>query len=135
MNSVNLHGRLVRDPELKTGGGVEYCKFTVAVNRPIAKDKEKITDFLPCTAWRQTAAFVAQYFHQGDGIIVEGSLHTRQYEKDGQKRTAFDINVIRVEFAEKKERGAVGTNIPETSSHAVDPESGFVETEDEELPF
>ena len=132
MNSVNLHGRLVRDPELKTGGGVEYCKFTVAVNRPVAKDKEKITDFLPCTAWRQTAAFVAQYFRQGDGIIVEGSLHTRQYEKDGQKRTAFDIDVIRVEFAEKKERG---TNIPETSSHAVDPESGFVEVDDEELPF
>jgi single-strand DNA-binding protein len=135
MNSVHLHGRLVRDPELKTAGGVEYCKFTVAVNRPVGKDKEKITDFLPCTAWRQTAAFVAQYFHQGDGIIVEGALHTRQYEKDGQKRTAFDIDVIRVEFAEKKERGAVGTNIPETSSHAVDPESGFGEVEDEELPF
>lgn len=127
MNSVHLHGRLVRDPELKTGGGVEYCKFTVAVNRPVGKDKEKITDFLPCTAWRQTAAFVNQYFHQGDGIIVEGALHTRQYEKDGQKRTAFDIDVDRVEFAEKKGNAA---------DMSRDQATGFEQvSDDEELPF
>lgn len=127
MNSIQLHGRLVRDPELKTGGGVEYCKFTVAVNRPVGKDKEKITDFLPCTAWRQTAAFVNQYFHQGDGIIVEGSLHTHQYEKDGQKRTAFDIDVIRVEFAEKKGGAAEAPRDPATGFETLVP--------DEDLPF
>lgn len=126
MNSIQIHGRLARDPELKTGGGVEYCKFTVAVNRPVAKDKEKITDFLPCTAWRQTAAFVSKYFKQGDGIIVEGALHTRQYEKDGQKRTAFDIDVNRVEFAEKKSG---------TTSAPTDAATGFTQVDDDELPF
>lgn len=124
MNRVFLHGKLTRDPELKTvSGGIENCSFTVAVNRPIAKDKEQITDFLPCTAWRQTAAFVARYFHKGDGIIVEGSLQTRTYEKDGAKRTAFDVNVERVEFAEKK-AGQTDASV-----------GGFTEIDDSEMPF
>ena len=123
MNVVHLHGKITRDPELKTvGSGVECCSFTVAINRPVGKDKEPITDFIPCTAWRKTAAFVSQYFHKGDGIIVEGSLQSRKFtDKDGNNRTAYDVNVERVEFAEKKQGGADN--------------GGFVEVPDESLPF
>lgn len=129
MNRIILHGKLTRDPELQTvGGGVENCKFTVAVNRPIAKDKEQVADFLPCTAWRQTAAFVSKYFHKGDGIIVEGSLQTHTYDKDGAKRTVYDINVDRVEFAEKKDGRTAGAPASATD---------FPVAEDvgDELPF
>lgn len=127
MNKILLHGRLTRDPELQTvTGGVENCRFTVAVNRPTGKDKEPVTDFIPCTAWRQTAAFVAKYFAQGDGIIVEGALNVRQYDKNGEKRTAFEVNVDRVEFAEKK--GG--------SKHAeTDQATGFSVANDDQLPF
>ena len=127
MNRIMLHGRLTRDPELQTvAGGVENCRFTVAVNRPVARDREPVADFIPCTAWRQTAAFVAKYFRQGDGIIVEGALNVRAYEKNGEKRTGFDVNVDRVEFAEKKGGAAAGT----------DPGTGFAVAEDGgRLPF
>lgn len=123
MNVVILHGKLTRDPELKTvGSGVECCSFNVAINRPVAKDKEQITDFIPCTAWRKTAAFVAQYFHKGDGICIEGSLQSRKFtDKDGNNRTAYEVNVDRVEFAEKKQGGADN--------------GGFVEAPDEPMPF
>lgn len=128
MNKVILHGKLTRDPELQTvSGGIENSRFTIAVNRPIAKDKEQIADFIPCTAWRQTAAFVSKYFRKGDGIIVEGSLQTRSYEKDGVKRNAFDINVERVEFAEKKDGRTAGA--PASASN------NFPEADDEEMPF
>lgn len=128
MNRVFLHGKLTRDPELQTiSGGIENCRFTVAVNRPIAKDKEQKADFIPCTAWRQTAAFITNYFHKGDGIIVEGSLQTRSYEKDGVKRTAYDVNVDRVEFAEKKDGRTAGA--PASAS------DNFPEVDDEEMPF
>lgn len=103
MNIVILHGRLTDEPKLEnTSSGVEYCKFTVAVNRPTGKDKEKQTDFIPCTAWRQSAAFICNYAHKGDGVCVEGRLESRKYEKDGQKRTAYDVQVNRIELAEKK---------------------------------
>ena len=45
MNRIIIKGRLTRDPELKTGdNGTEYCKFTVAVDRRVGKDKEKKAD-------------------------------------------------------------------------------------------
>ena len=126
MNYIALHGKLTADPELKTvGGGVECCSFTVAINRPVGKDKEKITDFIPCTAWRQTAAFLSKYFHKGDGIIVEGALQSRKYtDKEGNNRTAYDVNVNRIEFCEKKGDGGNGATM-----------SGFAEVSDEPLPF
>lgn len=125
MNYIALHGKLTADPELKTiDSGVECCSFTVAINRPTGKDKEKITDFIPCTAWRQTAAFLSKYFHKGDGIIVEGALQSRKYtDKEGNNRTAYDVNVNHIEFCEKK--GDVGNATM----------SGFTEASDEPLPF
>ena len=39
MNQIIIHGRLVRDPELKTAAsGNEFCKFTVAVDRRRKED-------------------------------------------------------------------------------------------------
>lgn len=104
MNQIILHGRLVADPELRTtASGIECCNFAVAVNRPTAAGKDPVADFIPCTAWRQSAAFVAKYFHKGDGILVDGSLETRKYtDKSGQERKAYEVQVRRVEFAEKR---------------------------------
>lgn len=63
MNMVALMGRLTADPELKhTPSGIAVISFTVAVNR---HTKEKQTDFIRCTAWRQTAEFVCKYFQKG----------------------------------------------------------------------
>lgn len=41
MNSVNLIGRLVRDPELRySQSGTAVLRFTVAVDRKLSKDKK-----------------------------------------------------------------------------------------------
>ena len=60
INKVILMGRLTADTELKkTGDGVSVIRFTVAVNRPKQKDKERAADFIPCVAFRQTAEFIS----------------------------------------------------------------------------
>lgn len=126
MNMIIIHGRITKAPELKTvGSGNEVCKFTVAVNRPVGKDKEKVADFFDVDAWGQTGAFVEKYFKPGDGVIVQGEMQSRKYEKDGEKRTAWGIHANRVEFAEKKGDGAGNGNNG----------SGFTEVTDESLPF
>lgn len=126
MNMIIIHGRITKAPELKTvGSGNEVCKFTVAVNRPVGKDKEKVADFFDVDAWGQTGAFVEKYFKPGDGVIVQGEMQSRKYEKDGEKRTAWGIHANRVEFAEKKGDGAGNGNNG----------SGFTEVTDEPLPF
>ena len=105
LNSVCLMGRLTADPELKsTQSGVSVCNFRIAVDRTYTpKDQEKQTDFINIVTWRSTAEFVSRYFRKGQLVAVQGSIQTSQYtDRDGNKRTAFDVVADNVFFAEKK---------------------------------
>ncbi len=62
MNKVFLMGRLATEPELRyTTSGVAVCTFTLAVDRPKAKDGDQGTDWPTIVAWRQKAEFAANY--------------------------------------------------------------------------
>lgn len=127
MNKIIIKGRLTRDPELKAGGaGLEYCKFTVAVDR--RGGKEKITDFFDCTAFGKTAAAINQYMNKGREILVEGRMQSSTFEKDGQKRKSWDLVVDTFEFCGSKQDSA-------GAPAAVDAQSGMAIAEGEELPF
>lgn len=102
MNSVKLSGRLTRDPELKqTPSGVPVVSFALAVDRKFNRDE---ADFIPITAWRKTAEFVAKYFHKGQRVIIsEGRIRVTPYtDRDGNKRTRFEVVADEVEFGESK---------------------------------
>lgn len=131
-NVCTFIGRLVADPELKnTSAGVEYASFCIAVDRYAKKGEEKLTDFINCVAWRQTAVFVSNYFHKGSAISVLGSLQVRKYEdKNGQKRTAYDVVVEAVNFVGSKSDNAGSAPVdsaPSSASAAID--------DDESYPF
>ena len=115
MNKWIGAGRITKDIELQTGkSGSEYCKFSVAVNRRKDKNGETKADFIDCTAFGKTAAFVAKYFKKGDGIVVDGALESDTYEaKDGTKRTKWSIRVEEVEFPQggKKQGGAAQSDL------------------------
>ena len=104
LNRVFLHGRLTKEPELRqTQSGIAVVRFTVAVDRPYSKDKEREADFIECTAWRQTAEFVSRYFSKGSAIIVEGQLRNNNYEdKNKVKHYSYTVLVDNVHFAESK---------------------------------
>lgn len=136
MNKIVLKGRLTADPELKTTQtGVETCNFTVAVDRYAGKDKEKMVNFIPCRAWRATAAFVSKYFAKGKEILVDGTLNVDKYEKDGENRTYTYVNVESVEFCgSKSDSSTAPTNAPATTAAA--PDVAFSEVDDDnDLPF
>ena len=108
LNSVCLMGRLVADPELRqTPSGVSVCSFRIAVDRTYQpKGQEKQTDFINIVTWRSTAEFVSRYFRKGQLVAVQGSIQTSQYtDRDGNKRTAFDVVADNVFFAEPKRDG------------------------------
>ena len=104
MNKWIGMGRITKDIELQTGKtGAEYCKFTVAIDREKDKNGDKKTDFVDCTAFGKTAAFVAKYFKKGDGIIVLGRFESDKYTgKDGISRTNWSVNVREVYFPASK---------------------------------
>ena len=72
MNSINIIGRITKEPELKqTQNGNKVVSFCLAVTR---RDKNKTTDWIDCVAWNKTAEILAQYCHKGKLISVSGSV-------------------------------------------------------------
>lgn len=133
-NRVILMGRLTAPPEMKaTAEGTELCRFTVAVDRDyVKKGEERKADFISCTAWRATAAFVNKYFTKGSMIHVEGQWRHEKYEKDGETRYSDDCLVDSVSFCgSKNESGA------EPKTMDVKPPEGesFQEIDEDDLPF
>ena len=120
LNKIILMGRLVRDPELKTtNSNIAVCKFTVAVNRPYQKDKERQADFINVTAWRGTAEFVNKYFNKGSIIIVEGKLQNNDYtDKDGVKHYSMVVQADGVNFGGGKSDNS-STSQAESNSNAI----------------
>ena len=104
LNLVVIMGRLTADPELRTtSNGLSVTSFTVAVDRQYKSDNERQTDFISVVAWRGTADFVTRFFKKGQMIAVQGSLQVRNYEdKDGNKRTAYDVVADNVSFCGDK---------------------------------
>ena len=109
MNNVNLIGRLVRDPDMRsTPSGKEVVSFTLACDR--SKDQ---TDFVPCVAWEKLAKTIQQYVHKGEKLGVSGRITTRKYE-DQQKnaRYATEVVVERIDLLGSKESESSDDSFP-----------------------
>ncbi|HJI68915.1 MAG TPA: single-stranded DNA-binding protein [Oscillospiraceae bacterium] len=111
LNVAIIMGRLTADPELRTTpSGVTVVRFRVAVDRRFQKQgAEKQTDFINVVAWRQNAEFVSRYFQRGSMIAVRGSIRMDNYEdKDGNKRTSFEVVADEVSFCGSKAETGTG---------------------------
>lgn len=111
LNVAIIMGRLTADPELRTTpSGVTVVRFRVAVDRRFQKQgAEKQTDFINVVAWRQNAEFVSRYFQRGSMIAVRGSIRMDNYEdKDGNKRTSFEVVADEVSFCGSKAETGIG---------------------------
>lgn len=122
MNSVNLIGRITKDPELRlTINGTHFCSFDLAVRRT-----KEVTDFLPCVAWKDTARLICDYHKKGDFIGILGRLTSRQFKnKQGENRTIYEVAVDSISFIKSKTE----------SKQEDDPMNDFEEVTKDELPF
>lgn len=100
LNTITIQGRLTRNPELRrTGDGVAVTNFTVACERDFNEGGEKVTDFIECVAWRNTAEFASKYFSKGKMAVVKGRLQIRAYtDKNGNERKAAEVVVESLYF-------------------------------------
>lgn len=129
INKVIMTGRLTADPELKhTPNGLSVCSFSIAQNR--GKDAPPV--FFDCVAWRQTAEFICNYFHKGDGIEIDGYLDCRTYEKNGIKRKIVEVVCDSASFPVGKANREAAPALPSYSSIS---EAYEELSSDDELPF
>jgi single-strand DNA-binding protein len=94
MNKTTLFGRLGRDPELKQAGNTSLLKFSIATTERIKKG-DVWSDH---TEWHNVIIFgkrgeaLAKHLTKGSQVVVEGSLRTSSWEKDGQKHYKTEIS-------------------------------------------
>lgn len=106
MNSVQLVGRLTRDPEIRqTQQGMAHARFTLACDRKIKREGEKSADFISCVAFGKTAEFIEKYFKKGMRMGLQGRIQTASYTNQ-QGNTIYTTDVIteNVEFVESKKQ-------------------------------
>lgn len=132
LNHITIQGRLTKDPEIRaTQSGYQVATFTLAVDRDFQKDA---VDFFSVIAWRQTAEFVSKYFRKGNMMVVSGKMQSRKWEdKDGNKRTSWEITADNVYFGESKRDSGGGYSAGEPKY--TPPKAPDVVVDDEELPF
>jgi len=139
MNSVNLLGRLTKEPDVRyTQGEKSMCiaRYTLAVNRRF-KTGDQTADFINCVAFGKQGEFVEKYLKKGMQIAVRGRIQTGSYtNKDGQKVYTTDVVVEEHEFTGTKkenEQAAQASDEPKKTDN-----DGFMNIPDgidEELPF
>lgn len=103
MNSVNLIGRLVADPELRyTPNGAAVANARIAVNNAGAFIGEKEgynTGFFPIVVWGKQAEALADYCAKGREIAVQGRLSQRDWEDDeGNRYWVTEVIAERIDF-------------------------------------
>lgn len=96
---ITIEGNLTADPELRyTQNGLPVANFTIAstpriFDRAAGEWRDGDPLFLRGTAWREFAEHVAGSLTKGTAVIATGLLRQRSYEKDGEKRTTFELEV------------------------------------------
>ena len=132
MNSIIIHGRLVRDPEANYfNEGKCITKLVVAVDRRFNdKDGNKVSDFFNCVCFGKQGEIVDKYFNKGDGIVVQGEMQNNKYtDKEGNLKDFWQIKVDAFDFPLGKKAGTVNVD----SAADIDFTTGG--TDEEELPF
>ena len=139
MNQHTIIGNLTRDPETgTTQGGVNWCRFTVAVRKKRPKEGEKDADYIQVTAWRGLGDTCAKYLAKGRKVCVIGEPKAGAWiGKDGSAKGQIEITADEVEFLSS---GGGGRNEP-TDADAPpvpeerDPETGYTQVDPEDQPF
>ena len=94
LNRVIIVGNLGADPEVRQAGGSAVCGLRVAVaERYQDRDKQwqERTEWVRVTVWGKRGEALGRILSKGDRVVVEGSLRTRSYDKDGEKRYATEV--------------------------------------------
>jgi single-strand DNA-binding protein len=125
---AQIIGYLGQDPEVRDlSNGNKVVSLSVATTR---KWKDKDGEKQEKTSWNRVVVYnkniadpCAKYLKTGSKVMVMGDLETRDYEKDGEKRTITEIIVSafhgEVIFLDRKEGGG-GDRAPAMPEETLD---------------
>lgn len=95
MNEITISGRLVDDFSLRHSQSGEPWGFF-----RLANNDNNSTLFISVTVGNEAEKL--RELKKGDNVTVKGMLRQKEYEKNGEKKTIYDIRAKRVEINGKK---------------------------------
>jgi single-strand DNA-binding protein len=132
VNSVNLIGRLTRDPELRTTqGGTSVCKLRVAYDQG-----KNNTGYVDVTVFSKAGEDCAEYLVKGQEVGIAARLQWREWSAEGGsgKRQAHELVAHRVDFLRKpKDADSIESDAPAASADLVPAGTGA--EGDSDIPF
>lgn len=105
MNSVQLIGRLTRDPEMReTNGGTTVCRMGLAISRR-ERDAEPV--YVEVKAFNAQASSCGEFLTKGREVAVTGRLETDKWTaEDGTKRSLTYVIAQSVDFLRRPAEAA-----------------------------
>jgi single-strand DNA-binding protein len=94
---VTVVGNVMDNPRMRrTEQGTDVASFRIAST---ARRKDRETGdwvdgnklYVSVSCWRQLALNAVDSLRKGDPVVISGRLSTREYEKDGQRRSSFEL--------------------------------------------
>lgn len=89
MNSINLTGRLTKDPEVRQlESGTTVCQLRLAVDG-LGRNNE--VGYIDVASFGNSAKAAGETLTKGWLVGVSGRLEYRTYDKDGERRHTYQV--------------------------------------------
>ena len=102
LNKVQIIGNLGRDPEVRdTPSGQKVANFSIATTERYNDqqgNRQEKTEWHNLVAWGKPAEVIGQYAKKGTAMYIEGSLSTKSWDQEGQKKYKTEIVVRNFQF-------------------------------------
>tara|TARA_B100001175_G_scaffold309362_1_gene310943 strand:- start:1839 stop:2270 length:432 start_codon:yes stop_codon:yes gene_type:complete len=100
INTVIISGTITDDPMVKQfDGGSMVARINLETRHAYKTRQGELREgrqFNKAVLWNGTAETAQAYLRQGSKVIVQGTLSTDSYEKDGQKIYVKEIKVDKI---------------------------------------
>ncbi len=124
LNKLIIGGYLTRDPELRyTPQGTPVFTVSIANNRIYKRDGQQVkeTTFLEAVGFGTRFQNLASILKKGKGVILIGRLKQRSWEKDGVRKSKFEMDLQEVEFLPRS-GGSSGSSHSDAGEEAISEE-------------
>lgn len=118
-NQATVVGNLGNDPKTSmTKQGRKMASFSVATTERGYTTRENVTipdrtDWHNIVLWGNLAEIAAKFLHKGSMVLIQGKMHTRQYEaKDGSTRYITEIEGDTMQMLDRKPTDNVNPQSP-----------------------
>lgn len=139
VNKVILIGNLGKDPEVVNfDNGVKKASFSLATNDSYKnREGQEIdrTEWHNIVMWRGLADVAEKYLRKGSQVYIEGSLRTRSYEKDGQKRYVTDIECNELTMLGGRPGDQSDQPVGQSNQEQYTPPAPITPDKEDDLPF